>query len=76
MTLRPLDIAFGIERVMMVSMQARFSGAGRSPGVTAMDILDNSFPTSPRKKKGREGDTKILGKLVGDAIVPAPLAVS
>jgi aspartate-semialdehyde dehydrogenase len=31
MTLRPLDIAFGIERVLMTSMQA-LSGAGRSPG--------------------------------------------
>ena len=76
MTLRPLDIAFGIERVIMTSMQA-LSGAGRSPGVTAMDILDNIIPYIPKEEEKVERETtKILGKLVGDAIVPAPLSVS
>ena len=31
---------FGIKSVFMTSMQA-LSGAGRSPGVIALDILDN-----------------------------------
>jgi aspartate-semialdehyde dehydrogenase len=76
MTLRPLDIAFGIERVLMTSMQA-LSGAGRSPGVTAMDILDNIIPYIPKEEEKVERETtKILGTLVGGAIVPAPISVS
>ena len=76
MTLRPLDVAFGVGKVIMTSMQA-LSGAGRSPGVTAMDILDNIIPYIPKEEEKVERETaKILGKLVGDAIVPAPLSVS
>jgi aspartate-semialdehyde dehydrogenase len=76
MTLKPLDDAFGVSRVIMTSMQA-LSGAGRSPGVSAMDILDNIVPYIPKEEEKVETEThKILGKLVGDAIVPAPVTVS
>ena len=76
MTLKPLDDAFGVSRVIMTSMQA-LSGAGRSPGVSAMDILDNIIPYIPKEEEKVETEThKILGKLVGEAIVPAPVAVS
>jgi aspartate-semialdehyde dehydrogenase len=76
MTLRPLDLAFGVEKVIMTSMQS-LSGAGRSPGVSAMDILDNIIPYIPKEEEKVERETlKILGKLNGDAITPAPLAVS
>ncbi|HSY40660.1 MAG TPA: aspartate-semialdehyde dehydrogenase, partial [Polyangia bacterium] len=76
MTLKPLDDAFGVSRVIMTSMQA-LSGAGRSPGVSAMDILDNIIPYIPKEEEKVESEThKILGKLVGDAIVPAPVTVS
>ena len=76
MTLKPLDVAFGVSRVIMTSMQA-LSGAGRSPGVSAMDILDNIIPYIPKEEEKVETEThKILGKLVGDAIVPAPVTVS
>jgi aspartate-semialdehyde dehydrogenase len=76
MTLRPLDVAFGVGRVIMTSMQS-LSGAGRSPGVSAMDILDNIVPYIPKEEEKVETEThKILGKLVGDAIVPAPVTVS
>jgi aspartate-semialdehyde dehydrogenase len=75
-TLKPLDDAFGVSRVIMTSMQA-LSGAGRSPGVSAMDILDNIVPYIPKEEEKVETEThKILGKLVGDAIVPAPVTVS
>ncbi len=76
MTLRPLDIAFGVEKVIMTSMQA-LSGAGRSPGVPGMDVLDNIIPYIPKEEEKVERETqKILGKLQGDAIVPAPISVS
>jgi aspartate-semialdehyde dehydrogenase len=76
MTLKPLDVAFGIEKVLMTSMQA-LSGAGRSPGVTAMDILDNVIPFIPKEEEKVEKETaKILGKVASGAIVPAPVAVS
>ena len=65
MTLKPLDDAFGVSRVIMTSMQA-LSGAGRSPGVSAMDILDNIVPYIPKEEEKVETEThKILGKLVG-----------
>jgi aspartate-semialdehyde dehydrogenase len=76
MTLKPLDDAFGVSRVIMTSMQA-LSGAGRSPGASAMDILDNIIPYIPKEEEKVERETcKILGKLAGDAIAPAPVAVS
>jgi aspartate-semialdehyde dehydrogenase len=76
MTLRPLDVAFGVGRVIMTSMQA-LSGAGRSPGVSAMDILDNIVPYIPKEEEKVEKETlKILGKLSGGAIAPAPMQVS
>lgn len=76
LTLRPLDIAFGVEKVIMTSMQA-LSGAGRSPGVSAMDILDNIVPYIPKEEEKVQTETqKILGKVQGDGIAPSPIAVS
>jgi aspartate-semialdehyde dehydrogenase len=76
MTLRPLDVAFGVEKVIMTSMQA-VSGAGRSPGVSAMDIIDNIVPYIPKEEEKVERETqKILGKLSGEGITPAPMSVS
>src|SRR5215471_15292503 len=75
-TLKPLDDAFGVSRVLMTSMQA-LSGAGRSPGVSAMDILDNIIPYIPKEEEKVEKETlKILGKLVEGDIAPAPVTVS
>jgi aspartate-semialdehyde dehydrogenase len=42
-TLKPLMDEFGLEKIIMTSMQA-LSGAGRSPGVLALDIIDNIIP--------------------------------
>jgi aspartate-semialdehyde dehydrogenase len=76
MTLRPLDVAFGVEKVIMTSMQA-MSGAGRSPGVIGMDILDNIIPYIPKEEEKVETETqKILGKVGPDGVVPASISVS
>ena len=77
MTLRPLLDRFGIERVMMTSMQG-ISGAGRSPGVIALDIMDNVIPFIPGEEEKVARETvKILGRLDGaGGVVPAPFPVS
>ena len=76
MTLRPLDVAFGVGKVIMTSMQA-LSGAGRSPGVSAMDVLDNIVPYIPKEEEKVEKETlKILGKIGPGGITPASMAVS
>ena len=76
MTLAPLHRAFGIARVHMVSMQA-VSGAGRSPGVGALDILDNIVPFIPKEEDKVATETqKILGTVQGDKVVQARFPVS
>jgi len=53
---------FGIESVVLVSMQA-VSGAGRSPGVLALDITDNVIPFIDGEEDKVIAETrKILGK--------------
>ncbi len=77
MALAPL-VRFGIERVVMTSMQS-VSGAGRSPGVSALDITDNVIPYIAKEEEKVEKETrKILGTLNAgaDAIAPADIAVS
>src|SRR5262245_40856578 len=75
-TLKPLDQAFGIERVVMTSMQS-VSGAGRSPGVLALDIIDNVVPYIAKEEEKVEKETKkILGKLGDEGITAAPFSVS
>lgn len=74
--LAPLYRTFGLERVFMTSMQA-VSGAGRSPGVIALDITENVIPYIPKEEEKVELEVKkILGALEGDTIVPATLGVS
>lgn len=78
MTLAPLHERFGVRRVFMTSMQA-CSGAGRSPGVIALDIIDNIIPYIPKEEEKVEKETrKILGTLAPSAeeITPAPFVVS
>ena len=52
-TLKPLLDAFGVKHVIMTSMQG-LSGAGRSPGVAALDVLDKHHPVHRRRGEGRE----------------------
>lgn len=75
-TLQPLQQAFGLERVFMTSMQG-LSGAGRSPGVPAMDVLDNIIPfISGEEEKVAKETGKILGRVENGAFVPKNVPVS
>jgi aspartate-semialdehyde dehydrogenase len=75
-TLKPLMDAFGIEKVVMTSMQS-VSGAGRSPGVLGLDIIDNVIPYIAKEEEKVERETKkILGDIEGEGISPARVSVS
>ncbi|MCI0562927.1 MAG: aspartate-semialdehyde dehydrogenase, partial [Nitrososphaera sp.] len=75
-TLKPILDNFGIEKVFMTSMQA-ISGAGRSPGVVALDIMDNIIPYIPKEEEKVQVETKkILGGMNDGSIAPAPFKVS
>lgn len=76
MSLAPLDKAFGVEKVIMTSMQA-VSGAGY-PGIPTLDILGNVVPFIGGEEEKVERETrKLLGKCLdghvkmGDFIVSA-----
>ena len=76
MTLKPLHDAFGIRQVIMTSLQS-VSGAGRSPGVLTLDILDNVVPYIPKEEEKVEAEArKILGVVDGDTVRPAAFRVS
>ncbi len=76
MTLKPLQDAFGILHVVMTSLQA-CSGAGRSPGVMGLEVIDNVIPYIPKEEEKVETETqKILGAIVGETITPAAFPVS
>jgi len=75
-TLKPLLDRFGIRRVLMTSMQG-VSGAGRSPGVVALDIVDNIIPYIPgEEEKVAKETVKILGVVGEGGVAPAPFPVS
>ena len=76
MSLAPLEKTFGLEKVLMTSMQA-VSGAGY-PGVPTLDILGNVIPHIGGEEEKVERETrKLLGKLtdgqvkMGDFVVSA-----
>jgi aspartate-semialdehyde dehydrogenase len=73
--LKPLQDAFGLSAVNVVSMQA-LSGAGY-PGVASLDILDNVVPYIGGEEEKVEAEPrKLLGTLADGAIVPADILVS
>lgn len=75
-TLKPLLDRFGIRCVVMTSMQG-VSGAGLSPGVPALDILDNVIPYIPGEEEKIARETgKILGVMGEGGIAPAAFPVS
>ena len=75
-TLKPLYEKYGVKKVLMTSMQA-ISGAGRTPGVAAMNITDNIIPYIPNEEeKVRKETRKILGKLKDGKIEDADIRVS
>lgn len=74
-SLKPLLDQFGVKRILMTSMQG-ISGAGRSPGVMGLDILDNIVPYIPKEEEKVVVETgKILGRLGEGAISPLPSPV-
>ncbi len=75
-TLKPLHDSFGVRRVFMTSMQG-VSGAGRSPGVISLDIIDNIVPFIPGEEEKVERETKkVLGQAGEGGVEPASFAVS
>ncbi|HUE30580.1 MAG TPA: aspartate-semialdehyde dehydrogenase [Verrucomicrobiae bacterium] len=77
-SLKPLLDRFGLARVLMTSLQG-ISGAGRSPGVVALDIVDNVIPFIPKEEEKVAAETrKILGRLGegGIELHPAPVGAT
>lgn len=75
-TLAPLEAAFGVKALVMTSLQA-ISGAGRSPGVIGLDVIDNVIPHIAKEEGKVEVETKkILGRFQGDRIEPHGVKVS
>jgi aspartate-semialdehyde dehydrogenase len=75
-TLRPICESFGVNAVIMTSMQA-LSGAGRSSGVIGLDILDNVIPFIMGEEEKVQRETqKILGSFTGNSINSAKFNVS
>jgi aspartate-semialdehyde dehydrogenase len=75
LALAPLHRAFTLETVTAVTMQA-VSGAGY-PGVASLDILGNVIPYIANEEEKMEEETqKLLGKVNGSHIDPAPFAMS
>jgi aspartate-semialdehyde dehydrogenase len=73
--LKPLQDAFGLSAVNVVSMQA-ISGAGY-PGVSALDILDNVVPyIGGEEEKVETEPRKLLGSLDGESVRMADFQVS
>jgi len=75
MALAPLHRAFGIELASVVTLQA-LSGAGY-PGLSALDTTGNVIPFIDGEESKLETETqKILGRIVGGVVEPAPITVS
>lgn len=75
MVLKPLDVAFGVRRVFVTTMQA-VSGAGY-PGVASLDILDNVIPYIEGEEGKIERETRLLlGRIVNGRRVDADIVVS
>jgi aspartate-semialdehyde dehydrogenase len=75
LALAPIYQRFGLEAVMVVTMQA-VSGAGY-PGVASLDILGNVIPYIRNEEEKMEEETqKLLGKMNGTKVIPADFSMS
>ncbi len=73
--MRPLHDAFGLRKVLLVSMQA-ISGAGY-PGVSSLDIIDNVVPLIGGEEEKVEWEPrKLLGTLGSGGITEADITIS
>jgi aspartate-semialdehyde dehydrogenase len=76
MALAPLDAAFGLESVAVVTLQA-LSGAGY-PGVASLDVADNIVPFigGGEEEKIESEPQKILGRFENGGFVHASFPIS
>jgi len=75
MTLKPLDVAFGVHKVFVTSMQG-VSGAGH-PGVPFLDIHDNIIPYISGEEEKLQSETcLLLGRIEGTKRYPAAIGIS
>ena len=75
-SLKPILDRFGVKQVIMTSLQA-MSGAGRTPGLSAMDMTENVIPyIAGEEPKAESEPQKILGRFTGSTIEPAAFGVS
>ena len=75
MSLAPLERAFGLDKVLVTSMQA-VSGAGY-PGVPTLDIMGNVIPyISGEEEKVEREAHKLLGKLTDGHVTKGNFVVS
>ena len=75
LALAPLQRAFGVSRVHVVTLQA-LSGAGL-PGVPSFELLDNLIPFIAGEEDKLAVETrKIFGTLVAGGVRPAEIVVS
>ncbi len=76
MALRPILDTFGIQKAIVVSMQA-VSGAGY-PGVASLDILDNVIPNigGAEEEKVETEPRKMLGVFSNGKVEPAAFVMS
>jgi aspartate-semialdehyde dehydrogenase len=73
--LKALDDLFGVEKVMLVSMQA-VSGAGY-PGLPYLSIIDNVIPFIGGEEKKLELEPRLLlGKMQAGQRISAPTVIS
>jgi aspartate-semialdehyde dehydrogenase len=75
LALKPLYDSFGIEKVMVTTMQA-LSGAGY-PGVPSLDAIDNVLPFIKGEEEKIETEPlKIFGSLSNKKIIPESIDIS
>ncbi|HXQ91878.1 MAG TPA: aspartate-semialdehyde dehydrogenase [Nitrososphaerales archaeon] len=74
MSLKPLNDAFSVKKVVMTSFQA-LSGAGY-PGVPSLDIEDNVIPyISGEEEKVPAETNKLLGKVSKSSVSPSAINI-
>ncbi|MBN1261253.1 MAG: aspartate-semialdehyde dehydrogenase [Anaerolineae bacterium] len=75
MTLKPLDAAFGVRKVVATTLQA-ISGAGY-PGVASLDILGNVVPFIPGEEEKIQKETcQLLGSIAAGVRQDAEIVIS
>jgi len=73
-TLKALDQSFGVEAVIVTTMQG-ISGAGRD--LPALDIIENIIPYIPREEERVMIETrKILGRIGEGGVAERPIKIS